>query len=329
MAETATAQSGAAPSPGNQPQQQTTTSTQARTTGGQFDKGNTLPIERQAGMGDAQKEPKETPAERRIRLKLADDGPEEEFDERTLAGLARRGKNAAQLMSRADKVRMESERRVRDAEAKLARIKDDPVAVLRELGVDPLALSEQQILRALEEEKERQLPPEERALRQKAREADELRAKLKQREQQEQSAREEQETEKYREQLAGLFTEVMQRSGLPKSSARAVMHRVASVVQAADSVGEQVDPDEAAAYVVEQLRQEQRAVVSGMSVSELAEWLGPEIMLAIRKHDLAQYRQRKGGGAPPPAPSGPAPKPAPALHSRKGRWAHIEQLLKE
>lgn len=326
MADSIAAQVAAATAEPAQAPAQSPASTQARTPGGQFDKGNVLPIEKQAAQGE-QKPKAETVAEKRYRLKMGD--KEEEFDEHTLVGLASRGRNAAQLMSKADKVRADAEKRVKDAESKLERLKKDPFAVLRELGADPLKLSEEQILRALEEEKEKQLPPEERALRQKAREADELRAKLKEREEQEQSAQEEQEVQRQREQLESLFTDVMTRTGLPKTSARAVMHRVAAVVQAAEAYGEKVDPDEAAFHVMENIRQEQRAVIQGMSVPELADWLGPELMLSIRKHDLQAYRQKRTGAAPPPPAVAPAaPRPQVNPNSRRGRWDLIDRVIK-
>lgn len=271
----------------------------------------------------------ETAADKRIRLKLGD--REEEFDERTLAGLASRGRNAAQLMSKADKIRLDAERKAADAEAKLARLKDNPRAVLRELGIDVRGLSEKEILEAIEEEKERGLPPEERALRQRAREADEYKRKLEEREQSERQAREDAETEQHKERFAQLFVDAMKQTGLPPTSARAVMHRVASVYMAAAQAGEEVQPEEAAAYAMEHLRKEQRAILGGMSVPELVDWLGKDAMDAIRAHDLAEYRKRKGAGAvSAPTAQTQAPEAPPAFKSRKGRWDFIErEILKK
>lgn len=268
----------------------------------------------------------ETQADKRIRLKLGD--KEEEFDERTLAGLASRGRNAAQLMSRADKVRIDAERKAADAEAKLARLKDNPRAVLKELGIDVRGFSEAEILEAIEEEKERALPPEERAIRQRAREADSLKKQLDERQKSEKQAREDAETEQHKERFANLFVEAMKQTGLPPTSARAVMHRVASVYMAAANAGEEVQPEEAAAYAMEHLRSEQRAVIGGMSVPELADWLGPEAMKKIRAHDLAEYRKSKSGGAPvAAAPTAPTPSPKEVSNSRKGRWDFIEKQI--
>lgn len=268
----------------------------------------------------------ETPAEKRIRLKFGD--KEEEFDERTLAGLASRGRNAAQLMSRADKVRIEAERKAADAEAKLARLKDNPRAVLKELGIDVRGFSEAEILEAIEEEKERALPPEERALRQRAREADSLKKQLDERQQSEKQAREDAETEQHKEHFAHLFMEAMDKTGLPSGSRRAVMHRVASVYMAAAQAGEEIQPEEAAAYAIEHVRKEQRAILVGMSVPEVVDWLGPDTMKAIRDHDLAEYRKRKGGGAPAQAAPSAVPQPPKEVgNSRKGRWDFIEKQI--
>ena len=307
------------------PQTGTTTPTgvqQARAPDGKFQPGKALPIEAQANVG----QPKpETEAQKRIRLRL--DDKEEEFDETALAGLVKRGKNSAQLMSKAQARFAEAEKRERALAEREARLKSDPFSVLRELGVDPRALSEKEILAAIEEEKERTLPPEERALRQKAREADTLRKQMEEEKASRSKAQEDAETEYHKEQLAGLFTETMERTGLPKSSARKVMHWVAQVYSAAMQAEEAPDADSVAAYVVDNLRAEQGSLVQSMSIPELAAWLGEEKITALRKHDLEQYRARRGAGA------APAPKPVPdakpsapnAPMPRKGRWALIEK----
>lgn len=273
-----------------------------------------------AAKPEAASPPAETAAEKRIRLKLGD--KEEDFDERTAAGLISRGRNAAQLMSKADKIRQEAERKAAAAEEKLSRLREDPFSVLRELGVDVRGMSEREIMAAIEEEKERTLPPEEQALRRKAREADEYKRKLDAHQKSEAQAREDAETEYHKEQFAGTFLKAMEATGLPQSSARAVMHRVASVYLAAAQAGEEVSPEEAASYAVEHLRAEHQAIVSGMSVPELVDWLGPDMMNAIRRHDLEQYRKRKGTSAPAAAPSN-APKPPEKFQSRHGRWDFI------
>lgn len=273
-----------------------------------------------AAKPEADAPPAETAAEKRIRLKLGD--KEEDFDERTAAGLISRGRNAAQLMSKADKIRQEAERKAAEAEAKLSRLKADPFSVLRELGVDVRGMSEREIMAAIEEEKERALPPEEQALRRKAREADEYKRKLEEREKSEAQAREDAETEHHKEAFAGTFLKAMESTGLPPSSARAVMHRVASVYLAAVQAGEEVSPEEAASYAVEHLRAEHQAIVQGMSVPELVEWLGADMMNAIRRHDLEQYRKRKGTSAPAAAPVS-TPKPPEKFQTRHGRWDFI------
>lgn len=304
---------------------------QARAPGGQFQPGKQLPIEQQAGQtqpGQQERPAGETPEAKRIRLRLEADR-EEEFDESTLAGLVRRGKNSAQLMSKAEARFRDAERKAAEVEAKLARLKSDPFGTLRELGVDPRTLSEQEILRAIEEEKERALPPEERALRERARKADEYERQLKEREEAAKAEAENAEVERHKEEFANLFTQAMEATGLPKSSARRVMHYTAQVYAAAEKAGEQVDPHDAAAYAVENIRAEQRAIIQGMSVEELHAWLGEDVMKAVRKHDLERYRaQRTGGAVPPPKPP-PEPKPAPKVVSRRGRWDLIEQYAKE
>jgi hypothetical protein len=312
-------------------QQAPATPPQARAPGGQFQPGKQLPIEQQAAQpqpGQQEKPPGETPESKRIRLRLEADR-EEEFDESTLAGLVKRGKNSAQLMSKAQQRFADAEKRAADVDAKLARIKSDPFGVLRELGVDPRGLSEQEILRAIEEEKERALPPEERALRERARKADEYERQLKEREDKAKQDEEDAETEHHRQAFDTVFSESLQIAGLPKTSVRRAMPYVAQLYKAMLEAGEEPSPQDAAAHAVEGLRAEQRALIQGMSVEELNAWLGDDVMKAVRKHDLERYRaQRNGGGVPPPKPP-PEPKPAPKVVSKRGRWDLIDQYVKE
>jgi hypothetical protein len=272
----------------------------------------------------------ETAAERRIRIALEEGGQEEEVPESTLRAWAKRGRNAAQLVSKADKARQDAARASQEAEAKLARLKDPKefFRLAKELGHDPRALAEEEVLRAIEEER---LTPEQRRIREVERQLAERDEKDRRAKEEADNAALEAETETHRNSFADLFMGTMERLGLPKKAGRAVVHRMADVYLQAQQVGMTVSEDDMAAHVLEGLRAEQSAVVKGMSPAEIVEWLGPDTMAAVRKYDLEQYRAKRKGGQPAQvrAPSGAPPPPDPkTLDPRKGRMAYVDALLK-
>lgn len=234
-----------------------------------------------------------TPAQAR-RLKLLLDGKEQEFDESEVVGHFKRGKNAAQLVSKADQFRQEGLKAKAAAEGLLGRAKTDPLGFLRELGVDTAEMSQREILEAIRLE---QMTPEQRRLH-------EMEKRLKGHEEEKKKAEEEKkkaahaaEVEQHKDTLASLFLETMERTGLPKSSGRFVISRMASLYAQNEQAGLESTPDEMAEHVLAGLKAEQQGMLGGLEGEALLSHLGPEVVTRVLQANLARVRQKKGVSA--------------------------------
>lgn len=268
----------------------------------------------------AQPEAKPQPPPK-VRLKGIDGDDEREYEPEYVSRLARTGKGAAQLVSIAEKKVQEAKRLEQEANARFERMRSGDMRALRsalkELGVDEKALLNNVAEEVLQDER---LTPEQRRIR-------ELEGEKRTREEEAQSAKQkaeaqrlEQETNQELDNLANLFQDVMQKTGLPRDSAGAVGYRLAHLYQAADAAGVQVDPDLAAARIRSALQAEHRALFTtkgqdgkeAVDFDALAQWLGPEAMNQLRKRSVQEYlKSKSGGGQPPPAPHPPQQRPQP------------------
>lgn len=283
----------------------------------------------------------ETAQARKLRLRGLDGDGEQEYDEAHLVGLAKRGRNAAQLVSLAEKKAQEAAKKERDTEAKLARLKDPKTAraALRELGVDVRGMSEAEILEVIEEEK---LSPEQKRIRElerAAKEREEADAKTKR---EAEEARLEEETERERDNLSNLFQDVMQSAGLPRESATAVGYRLVPLFKAAHAAGMEVDPELAAERVKAALKAEHKAMFTRrveepgkppreeVDLPALATWLGPDVMLQVRKAAVQEYLKQRSNGqqTAQPAAEPQAQQRAPAAPNgpKKGSPAWWDSL---
>jgi hypothetical protein len=256
-------------------------------------------------------------------LKLMLDGAEVELPESTVVANFRKGQEAAKLLSKVEQRRAEALKAKAEADGVFSRLKSDPLSVLKELGVDIRGLSEKTIL---EEVKLEQMTPAERR-------AYELEQKLKayesekqKSEQEKQQAAMQQEVERHKDELATLFMDTMERTGLPKSSGRFVMHRMAHLYRQNEEAGLESTPEEMASYVMEGLKREHVGVLSGLEGEALLSHLGEDVVKKVLGAHLARIKkQRPQAGAP--AVQQPQ-RSAPPADPRKGRWAEIEALIK-
>jgi hypothetical protein len=252
------------------------------------------------------------------------DGKEVDLDEGEVLANYKKGKSAAQLLSKADEKRREALKAKAEADGLLAKLKADPRAALRELGVDVRQLSESTILEEIELEK--MTPAERRAY--------DAEQKLKGYETEKQKAEEarkqaefEAEKARHQDEFAHLFTETMAATGLPKASAPHVAHRMAMLYQQNEDAGLESTPEEMAAHVMYGVKAEHQGVLSGMEGEALLEWLGEAVVKKVLGANLAKVRARSGV-APAPVRTAPAQQPAAPVDPRKGRWAEIDKLIK-
>lgn len=269
--------------------------------------------------------PGETPAQAEARrLKLRIDGQDVELDESEVVANYRKGKNAAQIMSAAEKRRQEVLKDKAYADGIISRLKADPHGVLKELGYSREQLremSEKAILQEIELEK--MSPAERRAheAEQRIKEMEAERDKAKQSEEEKVHAAE---VQRHADEFANLFLDTMSATGLPKASGRWVAYRMAHLYQQNEEAGLESSPEEMAAHVIQGLKKEHTGVLSGLKGKALAEYLGEGVVKEIQRYSLEVARAKRGGGQPPPA-SAPPPAPPKDVDPRKGRWAHIEK----
>lgn len=255
--------------------------------------------------------PAEPPRKHRVRV----DGEEMEVDEDEL----RRGYQ----LSRASFKKMEEAAKERkQAEALRERLKADPWAAMKDLGLDPDDLAERRVWERIQAS---QMTPEQR----KALEA-EQRAK---RAEEELKAEREKATASERERLAKVefqkidteITEALTKNELPKTPD--TVRRVAQLMERSLELGLNLAADDVAKLVVDEFRESMRRAVKGMTPAQAEAIFGGEFMKTLRKHDLSRIRAAK---AQAPKDEAPTPgKPAPvrkALNEDEWRAAMAKRL---
>jgi hypothetical protein len=272
----------------------------------------------------------ETPAQAEARMLKRRMGDKEiELPESKVWANYDKGENAAQLLSKVEQRRQEALRAKMEADGILGRLKDkgNLRSVLQELGYtaeDLRAMSEREILSAIELEK---MTPAERR-------AHEAEQKLKGYEDEKKKAAEEQqqaqfqeEVKKHADEFATLFVGTMEALGLPKASGRHVLPRMARLYEQNEAAGLESSPEEMASYVLEGLKKEHAGVLSGLEGDALLEHLGPDTVKKVLAAHLGKVRTRQGRPAAPvaAAPVSEPRVPAGGLHARKGRWAVIDE----
>lgn len=277
------------------------------------------------------KKPGETPAQAETRrLKLRIDGQEREFDESEVLANFQKGRNSAQMLTKAQQARADALKAKAEADGILGKLKDKGNIrnVLQELGYtreELRKMSEADILEAIEEEK---LSPAERRAKDLERQlAERDKEKAKQDEERQQVAHKE-EVARHKDEISGLFMETMEATGLPKSSSRFVMHRMAQLYMQNEEAGLESTPEEMAAHVMAGLQTEHRGVLSGLKGDALMTYLGPDVVKEVLVANLAKVRAGKGGAAPAPAAQRNPPPEAKPANPRRGRWEQIDSLIK-
>lgn len=263
------------------------------------------------------------------RLKLRIGGQEQEFDESEVATNFEKGRNASKLLSKVEQRRQEALRAKAEADGILGRLKDkgNLVSVLSDLGYtkeDLRKMSEAQILEAIEEEK---LTPAERRAKELERERDALLSEKQKQEEERKQAAHAQEVERHKDELANLFVDTMAATGLPKSSGRFVISRMAQLYAQNEEAGLESTPEEMAAHVMSGLQAEHRGVLGGLEGEALMTYLGPEVVKKVLAANLAKVKaNRTNGAVVAPAVRQPtAASSAVEVNPRKGRWEVIER----
>jgi hypothetical protein len=240
---------------------------------------------------------------RKIKVKV--DGNESEIDEAELV-------SRYQKSTSAEKKFQEASQKMKQTEAFMKQLKEDPISVLNNpaLGLDFRRVAESYLEGILQDEL---MDPKDKKLRDTESELEKYRREDKQRREdaaREQEVRRAEEFErlktKHAEEYTKSFSEALETEGLPKSPQ--TVRRMAQYMEQAIKAGVKVSAAEVAALVKDDYIQEQRALMSGMDAERLAELLGEEGVSKLRARNVASLKSGAFGKSV--LPSTPSSQPS-------------------
>lgn len=248
---------GSAPATGNNPAPAT---------------GNQTPSQNPNGQ------PNQTAEQRRMKLKI--DGKEVEMSESEVVSYATKARAADQRFDEAANIRKEAEQVLKFA-------KDNPEEFFKRTGMNAREWAEQYLLREIE--RERMSPEQKKALEneeklRKYEDGEKLRIETERKAQI--AALEKQHLQNY----DLMFTEALQKSGLPKTAY--TVKRMAELQLVNVKKKLELKPDQLAKLVREDYASEQKALLSGYDGDQLIEFLGPDVVKKLSKAQIAKLKSR-------------------------------------
>lgn len=237
-----------------------------------------------------------------------------------IVGNYSKGKNAAQLMTKADQVRREAEQKARQAEEFWEVAQKDP-RLLRgffaKRGLDPDNLASHMLMETIQKE---QMSEGERRLFEAQKQLEEREGRIKQWEQQQRHAAEERAVATERERYKKMMDEAVGKLGLPKESSFVATRRIAAIMEKALDADVELSVEEAAGMARDEFSGELRSLVASLEGPALVQFLGDEVVKRLRAHDLAQLKSRRPGMTPV------APQANPNLAGRNGSTGRQKPL---
>ena len=232
-------------------------------------------------------------------------------------------------LRRGYQLRQVSDRRMNDADKERTKLqtlvenmKANPEAALRELGVDPLRFSEEQLTRHIQSLK---MSPQERAIMEREMQLAEreraIKAQEEQRKAQEEQYLQEQEAAKLDQEL----TEALQAENFPKSPY--AIKRVANIMREYLVHGHNLPAREAVRIAKEDIQKEVQQLIDQLSPEQLAA-IAPNGVENLRKSLVAKAT---GGFLQPTARQAPKQPEAPAVKRRGSldRWLKDAAVFSE
>lgn len=244
-------------------------------------------------------------------LKFMLDNKEVELPESEVVGHFKRGREAGKILTIAQQRKEEALREKAAAEGLVAKLKKggaEARAALRDLGVDPAKVGEEEILEMIRMEKMTPSERREHELQQKIKGYEDEKKKA---EEDKKTSAQEAEKQRHMDELGGLFAEALIKTGLPKAAAPALFPRMAALYEQNERAGLESSPEEMAHHAMEGLKEIQGATLRKLKGAELLDFIGPEVLREILTANL----QRANTGRVPGVPqqgrqSRPVAKPA-------------------
>ncbi len=267
-----------------------------------------------------------TPTTVPAKYKFDFEGTEREYSADELRANYLKGKNAAQLMTKAELKLREVAEREKKAGSFPERLKKEGAKFLIEHGIDPDDFAESLLLPKIQQQ---MLTDEQRRILDAQQRAEAAEMKLQEREEKERQAEEDRLVSEHKQRLGASFMGALEKLGLPQSSGPWAVRRMAQLAERADELEMEFAPDDLASIVKDDFMQEHRAIASGMSAEQIIEWLGEEVVQKLRRFDLDRIKSKlKVPGALPQRPVNgvaAAPKPNGKRFMTEAEWIAEEQ----
>jgi hypothetical protein len=236
---------------------------------------------------------------RKVRLAL-DGDQEQDYDVDAIKANYLKGKNSAQLMSKADQRLREATEKEKRAASMGERLKsrDETEKLLTELGIDPEQFAEALLVPRIQQ---RMMTEEQRAAHTNQQRAEAAEAKLKAIEDERLAKEDDAKVFEHQGRIGKLCVEAMTALNYPVDSAPALIPFIAKIIETAAEAGHDISPSDAADYVDGILNTTMERAVERMSGEQLAKKF-PGLAAKIQGHNLALWKERQKGLSQPAAP---------------------------
>jgi len=243
---------------------------------------------------DTKSVPKETEAQKEAKRKLKVKGQEIEVDESKYHEYAQKGAAATQTWQEAAKLKKE-------AEEHLAKVKANPIAALKELGINVDEIAEQHVWETIQR---KTMTPEQIQQMERDKEFDRLKNLENQTKEQKATAQKQEAMKYYAQEFDKKIAAAITEAKLPRQPRAA--QRVVDYLEAAIKQGYEPDIAEIGRNVRDDLIKETSDLLGDADDDSLLTLLGPKVVEKVR---IALLKKLKGEEKP--AYNAPAEKPRP------------------
>lgn len=257
------------------------------------------------------------------------EGSEREYDLNELKANYLKGKNSAQMMSKADQRLREASEKEKKYSSLPERLRKEGAKVLQELGLNEVELEQFAEGLLLPKIQQQMLTEEQRQVLDARNRAESAERRIKEIEERAQQAEQDRLTSEHQQRIGSQFVQALEKTGLPQSSAPWAVRRMAALAEKADELELDFSPDDLATIVRDDFMQEHRALASGMSPEQIIAWLGDDVVKKIRQHDIARLKQRLPGGMTQPPAQGITNSTAPKTNGTRKYMSETEWLEEE
>jgi len=228
---------------------------------------------------------------------------------------------AYQLRELSDKKRSEAEKTLGDANKFFQAFKADPIKAMKAMGLDFDSMSTQYLAKKAEEA---MLDPKERELQKARQEAETYKKWVEEQKALQEKTKKEAEISASRQAIHKEIIDAIEAEasnlGLPVDEELVIAVAQKMILQ--DMKQKPLNAKEALPKAYESQQKFLKGIASKMDGEALVKWLGPEVAMKIRKHDLQQLKAKRQVVAPQARVE--TPKDAPSKAPRPMTWSEFK-----